>query len=129
MKKEIFEELVESVKEMKAIMRGEMEPARVTRYEMPDTAGVRRELGMSQNDFATLLGISKRTLEGWEQGRRYPSGAARVLLLIAEHHPEVIVETLNVTMPKVTVAKNIRVKKKKIVKEKAKSKLRREASI
>jgi putative transcriptional regulator len=112
MKKADFEELVESVKEMKAIMRGEMKPARVTRFEIPDTANVRRELGMSQNDFATLLGISKRTLEGWEQGRRYPSGAARVLLLIAEHHPEVIVETLNVTMPKVTVAKKKKVKAK-----------------
>ena len=120
MKKEIFEELVESVKEMKAIMRGEMEPARVTRYEMPDTAKVRRKLDMSQNDFSILLGISKRTLEGWEQGRRYPSGAARVLLLIAERHPEVIVDTLSVTMPKVTLASK---RKKKL----SKSKVDREA--
>ena len=109
MKKSFQKELIASIKEMKAIMRGEIEPARVTRYEMPDTAKVRRDLGMSQNDFSILLGISKRTLEGWEQGRRYPSGAARVLLLIAERHPEVIANTLSVTMPKVTVAK----KKKK----------------
>jgi putative transcriptional regulator len=113
-------DLIASVKEMKAIMRGEMEPARVTRYEMPDTAKVRRDLGMSQNDFAILLGISKRTLEGWEQGRRYPSGAARVLLLIAERHPEVIANTFSVTMPKVTVAKD---------KKKAKTKSRGEARV
>jgi putative transcriptional regulator len=117
-------DLIASVKEMKAIMRGEIEPARVTRYEMPDTAKVRRELGMSQNDFAVLLGISKRTLEGWEQGRRYPSGAARVLLLIAEHYPEVIVDTLTITMPKVTVAV-----KKKVTKKVVKPKRHREASV
>ncbi len=107
-------DLIASVKEMKAIMRGEIEPARVTRYEMPNTAKVRHDLGMSQNDFSILLGISKRTLEGWEQGRRYPSGAARVLLLIAERHPEVIVNTLSVTMPKVTMAKKKKVAKKKV---------------
>jgi putative transcriptional regulator len=119
MKKADFEELVESVKEMKAIMRGDIEPARITRFEMPDTAKVRAKLKMSQNDFAILLGISKRTLEGWEQGRRYPSGAARVLLLIAERHPDVIANTLSVTMPKVTVAK----------KKKVKAKPRREARV
>lgn len=119
MRKEDFDELVESVKEMVAIQRGEMEPARVTRYEMPDTAKVRAKLKMSQNDFAILLGISKRTLEGWEQGRRYPSGAARVLLLIAERHPDVIASTLSVTMPKVILPK----------KKKAKTKPRREARV
>jgi putative transcriptional regulator len=119
MKKAVFEDLVESVKEMVAIHRGEMEPARVTRYEMPDTKKVRRELGMSKKDLAILLGVDKVTLEGWEQGRRYPSGAARVLLLIAECHPEVIASTLSVTMPKVTIAK----------KQKAKAKPRREARV
>jgi putative transcriptional regulator len=118
---EFEKDLIASVKEMKAIMRGEMEPARVTRYELPDTTKVRAKLKMSQNDFAILLGISKRTLEGWEQGKRYPSGAARVLLLIAERHPEIIAETLSVTMPKVTVAG----KKKKPVKPKT----RREARV
>ncbi len=121
---EFEKDLIASVKEMVAIHRGEMKPARVTRYEMPDTAKVRAKLNMSQNDFAILLGISKRTLEGWEQGRRYPSGAARVLLLVAEHHPEIILETLKVTMPKVTGAT-----KKKPVKKKAKPKLRREARV
>ena len=52
----------------------------------------RRRLGLSQSRFARLLGISLRTLHHWEQGRRTPSGAARVLLRVAARHPEVILE-------------------------------------
>ena len=53
---------------------------------------VRVKSGLSQAQFAAALGVSKRTLEQWEQGRRQPSGAARQLLKIAERHPEVLVE-------------------------------------
>jgi putative transcriptional regulator len=53
---------------------------------------VRLNSGLSQAQFAAALGVSKRTLEQWEQGRRQPSGAAKTLLLIAERHPEVLVE-------------------------------------
>ena len=58
----------------------------------PESPVVRARLktGLSQTQFATLLGVSKRTLEQWEQGRRQPSGAARSLLKIAERHPEVL---------------------------------------
>jgi putative transcriptional regulator len=55
-------------------------------------ARVRIKSGLSQADFASVLGVSKRTLEQWEQGRREPSGAAKTLLRIAERHPEVLVE-------------------------------------
>jgi putative transcriptional regulator len=48
--------------------------------------------GLSQAQFAAALGVSKRTLEQWEQGRRAPSGAAKQLLKIAERHPEVLLE-------------------------------------
>jgi putative transcriptional regulator len=50
----------------------------------------RRKLGLSQDGFARLLGISVRTLQHWEQGRRKPVGAARVLLRIAARHPDVV---------------------------------------
>jgi putative transcriptional regulator len=50
----------------------------------------RLKSGLSQAEFAAVLGVSKRTLEQWEQGRRRPSGAARTLLRIAERHPEVL---------------------------------------
>ena len=53
---------------------------------------VRLKSGVSQAQFAAALGVSKRTLEQWEQGRREPSGAAKQLLKIAERHPEVLIE-------------------------------------
>jgi putative transcriptional regulator len=53
---------------------------------------VRLKSGLSQAQFAAALGVSKRTLEQWEQGRREPSGAAKQLLKIAERHPEVLIE-------------------------------------
>lgn len=55
-------------------------------------ARIRIKSGLSQSEFAAVLGVSKRTLEQWEQGRREPSGAAKTLLRIAELHPEVLVE-------------------------------------
>ncbi len=55
-------------------------------------AKARLETGLSQTQFAALLGVSKRTLEQWEQGRRQPSGAAKTLLQVAERYPEVLRE-------------------------------------
>jgi DNA-binding transcriptional regulator YiaG len=55
-------------------------------------ASTRTRLGSSQIRFAELLGISVKTLHNWEQGRRQPTGAARVLLRVAARHPEVILE-------------------------------------
>ncbi len=53
---------------------------------------IREKSGLSQTEFAKLLGVSVRTLQDWEQGRRKPSGAAKTLLKVAEHHPEVLRE-------------------------------------
>jgi putative transcriptional regulator len=55
-------------------------------------AGTRSKLRLTQNQFATLLGISVKTLHNWEQGRRKPTGAARVLLRMASRHPELVLE-------------------------------------
>jgi ribosome-binding protein aMBF1 (putative translation factor) len=55
-------------------------------------AGTRSKLQLTQNQFAKLLGISVKTLHNWEQGRRKPTGAARVLLRVASRHPEVVLE-------------------------------------
>ncbi len=97
MRKELFDELVESVKEGMAILRGEQEPARVFVVEKKsgeDVKSIRSKIGVSQPEFAAMLGISVRTLENWEQGHRTPKGPAKVLLKVAEAHPEVIWEVV-----------------------------------
>jgi len=90
MKEEMFKELLESVRQAGAIMRGEMEPSRVFVDEAPDVKGIRTKFGVSQDEFASLLGISVRTLENWEQKRRIPKGPARVLLEVAAAHPDAV---------------------------------------
>lgn len=81
--------LLQSVREMKAARA-----ARVTSVEPSEVAQARQKSGMSQAQFALALGISKRTLQEWEQGRRSPSGAAQTLIRIAKRHPEVVREAL-----------------------------------
>lgn len=84
---ELGEKLLASVRQMKA-----GQAARVTRAEVPPLAATRQTVGLSQARFAALLGVSVRTLQDWEQGRRIPTGAARTLLRVAETHPEVLRE-------------------------------------
>jgi putative transcriptional regulator len=90
MSDELFGELLESVREAKAIMRGEMESSRVFVVETPDVRQIREDYELSQTEFAALLGISVKTVQNWEQGRRTPRGAARVLLQVAAKHPEAV---------------------------------------
>ena len=92
MEKELFAELLASVEEMVAIENGEAQPSRVFVIENPKD--IRERYGMTQAQFARLLGISARTLEKWEQGERHPTGAARVLLQVAARHPECLLETV-----------------------------------
>jgi putative transcriptional regulator len=58
----------------------------------PDVATIREKTGLSQSRFASLLGVSVRTLQDWEQGRRTPSGAARTLLLVAAKSPRALLD-------------------------------------
>ncbi len=83
----VWQEVLEGVREIKAGggRRTVVEP-------QSGVARVRLKSGLSQAQFAAVLGVSKRTLEQWEQGRREPSGAAHTLLKIAERHPEVLLE-------------------------------------
>lgn len=90
MKKELFEELIESVKQGGAIIKGTMKASRSTEFPESEVRGIRERYGLSQDKFASLLGISVATLRNWEQGRRRPEGPARVLLRVASEHPEAI---------------------------------------
>jgi putative transcriptional regulator len=93
MKKKLYDELLESVKQATAIERGQMKPSRVfVIHRKNEVTNVRAKLGLSQNKFAALLGISAATLKNWEQGRREPTGAAKVLLKLAKTHPKIILK-------------------------------------
>lgn len=78
-------DLLESVRQMKA-----GKAARTTQVQLTSAADARAKVGVSQTEFARLLGVSVRTLQDWEQGRREPSGAAKTLLRIAVRSPEAI---------------------------------------
>jgi len=84
-KRDIGAEILEGLRELK---RGEY--GRV--INVPDVGQIREKTGLSQARFAELLGVSVRTLQDWEQGRRAPSGAARTLLLVADHNPRALLD-------------------------------------
>ena len=84
-KRDIGREILEGLRELKG-----GRPSRV--INVPDVAKVREKTGLSQSRFAELLGVSVRTLQDWEQGRRAPSGAARTLLVIADRSPRVLLD-------------------------------------
>jgi putative transcriptional regulator len=89
-KEELFAELLESVREGAAILRGEKQPSRQFVMSEPDVKRIRESYQLSQRQFASLLGISVKTLQNWEQGRRVPRGSARILLEVATKHPEAV---------------------------------------
>ena len=90
MKKALFDELITSVREGGAILRGETEPARAFTVDGPNVKRIRATYKLSQSRFAALLGISVKTLQNWEQSRRAPEGPARILLQVAAKHPEAV---------------------------------------
>jgi putative transcriptional regulator len=79
--RDIGTEILQSIKDMKAGKGKVVVPAAVE---------AREATGLSQSQFASLLGVSVRTLQGWEQGRKQPSGAARTLLAIARTNPKAV---------------------------------------
>lgn len=97
MKQELFNELLESVREGGAILRGKHEPSRafvIAEADTPDVVAVRARYRLSQAKFAALIGISVGTLRNWEQGRRVPEGPARVLLRVAAKYPEAVLDVV-----------------------------------
>lgn len=78
-------EILEGIREIKRGQHGRV-------VTVPSVTSIREKTGLSQARFARLLGVSVRTLQEWEQGRRAPSGAARTLLMVADKNPKALLE-------------------------------------
>ena len=110
-----YRRLSAAVREMKAIEKGSLTPSRVFVIESDGKGGfirrqvaptkkpastpgaelaiaARNKIGLSQTDFAALIGVAPGTLRGWEQGRREPNRAARVLLAVAASEPQAVLK-------------------------------------
>ena len=92
MDKKLFNELIEGVREMKAIEEGTSDPVRLTRMEKSEVHKIRHGIELYQSGFSRMMGISLRTLQNWEQGHRSPVGSAKILLRIAKKHPKVVLD-------------------------------------
>ena len=90
-----FKKLVKSVKQMGAIMRGEDIPHRRTVVTQIDVKALRERTGLTQAKFSTMIGVSIKTLQNWEQGRREPDGPAKALLRVVEREPEAVLNALH----------------------------------
>ena len=95
MKKEHFKKLVASIKEAGEIKAGRKAPSRIYEINPPEIKNVREKLNVSQNEFALMIGVSVRTLQNWEQGRRKPEGPAKALLRIASKNPSALLDALH----------------------------------
>ena len=84
-KRNIGQEILDGLRELKGGEHGRV-------INVPDVASIRGKTGLSQARFAVLLGVSVRTLQDWEQGRRAPSGAARTLLMVADRNPRALLD-------------------------------------
>ena len=83
--RDIGREILDGIRQLKRGQHG-----RIT--TVPSVASIREKTGLSQRRFAELLGVSVRTLQEWEQGRRAPSGAARTLLMVADKNPRALLD-------------------------------------
>lgn len=91
-KRDIGQEILDGLREIKAHKAGKVDLRKRTFQPLAPANEIRAKLQLSQTAFAGLMGVSLRTLQDWEQGRRQPTGSARMLLRIAQQHPEVFLE-------------------------------------
>src|SRR5437899_1063877 len=97
MKSNNFEELLESVREGGAILRGERKPSRRFELRSLGLRAIRERTSLSQSEFARLMGVSVKTLQNWEQDRRHPTGPAAALLKIIAYEPQLAVKAIHRT--------------------------------
>ena len=91
-KRDIGLEILDGLNEIKQFKQGNLKLNTTELSEPSEPKIIRSKLKLSQSAFAGLLGVSMRTLQDWEQGRRHPQGPAIALLRIAEQHPEVFAD-------------------------------------
>lgn len=90
--RDIGKEILDGIREIKAHKAGKVKLKVHELREPAPPQAIRSKLGLSQTAFAGLMGVSARTVQDWEQGRRTPRGPAKALLRVAERHPEVFLE-------------------------------------
>ena len=95
MKRRMFEDLLGSVREAGAILRGQRKPSRRIEIRASGVRVIRERTSLSQSEFAHLIGVSVKTLQNWEQDRRRPTGPAAALLSIIEHDPALAVKAIH----------------------------------
>jgi putative transcriptional regulator len=95
MKKEMFKELLGSVREAGAILRGRKRPSRRIVVSSSGIRRIRERTKLSQSEFAHLMGVSVKTLQNWEQDRRRPTGPAAALLRIIAYDPQLAVKAIH----------------------------------
>lgn len=93
----MFEELLESVREGGAILKGKKKPSRRFVVGAPSVRAIRERTSLTQSEFAHLIGVSVKTLQNWEQDRRRPTGPAAALLRIIAQEPKLAVEAIHRT--------------------------------
>jgi len=96
-RRNVGDEIVESMREAVAIARGEVEPSRVHRFPLPlpvNVRDVRKQTGLSRAAFAEKFALDARALQDWEQGRRVPDRAARAYLTVIAKRPDAVLEAL-----------------------------------
>jgi putative transcriptional regulator len=102
---ELFTQLFESVKHMDETVRGKRRPSRANRFEETNVKSIREKTGLSQSQFALIIGVKLKTLQNWEQGRRKPVGPARALLKIFQADPERAIKALHGELPRKNLGK------------------------
>ena len=91
----MFEELLGSVREAGAILRGRKKPSRRTVVTSSGVRAIRERTSLSQSEFAHLMGVSVKTLQNWEQARRRPTGPAAALLRIIAREPQLALKAIH----------------------------------
>mgnify|MGYP001823400733 CR=1 FL=1 len=102
MDQELFDELLQSVKEAGQVVTGRCKPSRTFVVEALDVRTIRENLNLSQNQFAALVHVSVKTLRNWEQGVRRPGGAAAALLTAIRNDPKNVIAALNANEDPIT---------------------------